>query len=395
MRPGVAPADYYIEMPDLALAYVSKRKLHVRRNGVTQVIESEFERTVRERIASIQRRHSWKTQGRGAQFTGAWAPELNTANATPVLMTGLAAGPQGGILYCLETDAVSGIFFLDAEGTETRLFHTADFQIRHAALNPDQDFLAATAFHKESMRSNIALLPLHGNTLAEVTEGDSFDQMPQWVPGSARRIVFQSAGVGRNAAGHFSALAPCTVQRLDIDTGNLEELAAEDGYDLLQPRQTEEGTLYYIRKPYESGATNASLAHSLKDAALFPFRMARAVFQYFNVFSMMYTGKSLVTNKGAVQKQMDPRQMFIHGNLARAMQVPEDDQQGLVPSSWQLIRRTPDGLTETIAKNVLTFDLAGDGTVLCSDGSSIRVIAPGGPSEQVVKSEWIEQVLAL
>jgi len=71
------------------------------------------------------------------------------------------------------------------------------------------------------------------------------------------------------------------------------------------------------------------------------------------------------------------------------------DEQGLVPSSWQLIRRTHDGRTETIAKNVLTFDLAADGTVVCSDGAAIRIIGPDGQSESALKSEWIEQVLAL
>ena len=63
-------------MTETAVAFLSNRKLHVRRNGMTQLIESEFERSVRERAASIERRHSWKTQGRGAMFIGgAWAAQ--------------------------------------------------------------------------------------------------------------------------------------------------------------------------------------------------------------------------------------------------------------------------------------------------------------------------------
>jgi hypothetical protein len=385
-------------MPDLALAFLSKHKLHVRRNGVTRAVESEFERTVRERTASIERRNAWKTQGRGAMFMGAFgAAQAGVRNETPVLMTGLTAGPEGALLYCLETDAVSGLFLLDAAGTETRLFHTAEFGIRHAALHPDGTMLAATAFHKDTMRSNIAVLPLHGTDFSEVTEGDSFDQVPRWVPGAGRRIVFQSAGVGRDAAGRFAGLGPCTIQQLDLDSGEVEEAASEAGHDLLQPRQTSDGTLYYIRKPYESGIPKATLLSSFKDATLFPFRMARAVFQYFNIFSMMYTGKPLVTNKGAVQRRVDPRQLFIYGNLANAqmIQAPEDDAQGLVPSSWELVRRRPDGQTETIAKSVLTFDLAGEGSVVCSDGAMIVLIGPDGRSERLLQAELIDQVLAL
>jgi len=292
---------------------------------------------------------------------------------------------------------VSGIFLLDAAGTETRLFHTADFRIRHAALHPDGALLAATAFHKNNMRSNIATLPLHGTELSEVTEGDSFDQVPHWVPGSRRRIVFQSAGVGRNAAGDFAGLGPCTIQELDVDSGDLAEVASETGHDLLQPRQTMDGALYYIRKPYESGALQVSLLGSLKDTALFPFRMGRAVFQYFNIFSMMYTGKPLVTSKGAVQRRIDPRQAFIHGNLANARlaQSQEEDTPGLVPSSWELVRRAPGGQTEGIAKNVLAFDLAPDGSVLYSDGAAITRLATNGRSDRILQAAFIEQVLAL
>jgi hypothetical protein len=385
-------------MPETAVAFLSNRKLYVRKNGATQLIESEFERSVRERAASIERRHAWKTQGRGAMFTGhALAAQANVANHVPVLLTGLTAGQSGRLLYSMETDAVSGIFLLDAEGVETRLFHTADFRVRHAALHPDGSTLAASAFHKDNMRSNIAVLPVQGTDFSEVTEGDSFDQLPQWIPGPKRRIVFQTAGIGRDAAGRFAGLGPCAIQQLDLDSGDLEELASESDRDLLQPRQAEDGSLYYIRKPYESGIPKASLLGSLNDAALFPFRMARAVFQYFNFFSMMYSGKPLVSNQGAVQKQMDPRQMFIYGNLAaaRMAQSQEDDVQNRAPSSWELIRSAPGGQKEVIARGVLAFDLAPDGVVLYSDGASITRLTCDGQSERLLQCEQIEQLIAL
>lgn len=383
-------------MPEPAVAFLAKRKLHVMRNGVTQAVDSEFAHSIRERSASIERRNAWKTQGRGAMFTGAAQPAAR--HESWVQLTGLSAGPDGGLLYSMETEAVSGIFLLDAENRETRLFHTADLRIRHLALDPGGATVAATAFHQDDMRSNIAIVPLHGTDFSEVTEGDSFDQMPQWVPGPRRRIVFQSAGVGRDAANRFLGLGPCTVQQLDLDSGELDEIAAQDGHDLLQPRQTADGTLYYVRKPYESAASaDVSLIGSLKDATLFPFRMARAVFQYFNIFSMMYTGKPLVTKKGAVQRRLDPRQMFIHGNLVNALtsQASEDEAQGLVPSSWELVRRRAGGQTEVVAKKVLTFDLAADGHVVYSDGAAIVRVGPDGNSRRVIEGESIEQVLAL
>ncbi|HTW67235.1 MAG TPA: hypothetical protein VME17_21595, partial [Bryobacteraceae bacterium] len=361
------------------------------------LIESEYERTVRERTASLERRHAWKSQGRGAMFMGGlWAQQPHSGNDIAVLLTGITAGMDGDLLFSMETDAVSGIFLLDTQGVETRLFHTADFRIRHADLHADGITLAVTAFHK-NMQSNIALLPVRGTDFTELTEGDSFDQLPRWVPGPKRRIVFQSAGVGRDAAGRFAGLGPCSIQQLDVDSGDVEEIASESGRDLLQPRQAEDGSLYYIRKPYESGIPDASLLGCLKDAGLFPFRMARAVFQYFNIFSMMYTGKPLVTKQGALQRRIDPRQAFIYGNLANAQmaQSQVDDAQGRVPSSWELARRASGGQTEVIARNVLAFDLTPDGSVLHSDGAAITRLTPEGRTERVLQAEMIEQVLAL
>jgi hypothetical protein len=384
-------------MPEPAIAYLSNRKLHVRRNGTTRQIDSEFERTVRERAASIERRHAWKSQGRGAMFQGgAWATQPGAKSDVPVLLTGLTAGSNGALLYSMETDAVSGVFLLDAANVETRLFHTADFRVRHAALHPDGTMLAVTAFHKD-MQSNIALLPVHGTDFTELTEGDSFDQLPRWAPGTKRRIVFQSAGVGRDAAGRFAGLGPCTIQQLDVDSGDLEEIAAEDGRDLLQPRQTEDRSLYFIRKPYESRLPNASLLGSLKDTGLFPFRMARAIFQYFNIFSMMYAGKPLVTSKGAVQRRIDPRRAFIYGNLATAQmaQGQEDDAHASVPASWELVRQSPGGRAEVIARNVMAFDLAPDGSALYSDGAMITRLHSDGRTERILQADQIEQVLAL
>ena len=112
---------------------------------------------------------------------------------------------------------------------------------------------------------------------------------------------------------------------------------------------------------------------------------------------MMYTGKPLVTSKGAVQRRIDHRQMFIHGNLANAMMgsASEDDADGRVPSSWELVRRPSGGQTEVIANRVLAYDLASDGSALYCDGAAITRLGPDGHSERVLRAEQIERLVAL
>jgi hypothetical protein len=92
--------------------------------------------------------------------------------------------------------------------------------------------------------------------------------------------------------------------------------------------------------------------YAVKDAVLFPFRMAQAIFQYFNFFSVRYTGKPLATSKGAAQRHPDLKQMMIWGNLIDADRAASENRFGdpdapsLVPSSWQLVRRSPGGTAD-------------------------------------------------
>ena len=391
-------------MPEHRVAYLAQGKLHLRGDGGAETVESQFGRSLRERAAQIHNRHAWKTEGRGAQFMrgGLWAGQAGDPGEFRIAITSISPGRNAGeLLYSLETDDVSGIFAVDSTGVEQRVFHTADFRVRHVALSPDGSTIAAAIFH-HNVTSNIAVLQVEGTDFFEATDGDSFDLAPRWVPGPRRRLVFQSAGVGRDGGGRVAGLGPFTVQELDLDSGDMVSLVEEEGYDLLGPQKTSDGTLYYIRRPYESGKRQVSVIHALKDTVLFPFRMVHAIFQYFNFFSMRYTGKPLATSRGAAARQPDLKQMMVWGNLidadraARENRLGDTDAPSLVPSSWQLVRRSADGDTDVVAKGILSFDIAADGSLLYSNGSAIhRRVAGGGREERMLLGNMIEQVAAL
>jgi hypothetical protein len=392
-------------VPQQPVAYLAQGKLHLRSGGGAETVESQFGRSLRERAAQIHNRHAWKMQGRGAQFMGGaalWASQAGDPGHFRIAITSIAPGRNSGeLLYSLETDEISGIFTVNSEGVEQRLFHTADFRVRHVSLSPDRSTIAASIFH-HNVTSNLALLQVEGTDFFEATDGDSFDLAPRWVPGSRRRLVFQSAGVGRDGAGRFAGVGPFSIQELDLDSGDMACLAEEEGFDLLGPQKTADGSLYYIRRPYEAaGRRQVSVLGALKDTALFPFRMAHAIFQYFNFFSMRYTGKPLASAKGSAARQPDLRQMMVWGNLidadrAARENVGETDAPDLVPSSWQLVRRNPDGDTEVLARGILSFDIAEDETLVYSNGSAIhRRPTGGGRDERILVGKMIEQVTAL
>jgi len=369
------------------------------------MLESEFGRSLRDRAAQIHQRHAWKTQGRGAQFMSGvlWPVQGGDSAAFRIAITSVTSGRNPGeLLYSLETDDVSGIFAVDAAGAEQRLFHTADFRVRHIALNPDGVTVAAAIFHSKNFTSNIAILQVEGTDFYEATEGDSIDLAPRWVIGSHRRLVFQSAGIGRDSHGRFASLGPFVVQELDLDSGEMRCVAEEPGFDLLGPRRAADGSLYYIRRPYVGNRPKVSPLGALKDTVLFPFRLIFAIFQYFNFFSMRYTGKPLAASRGAAARQPDLKQMMVWGNLIDADRAASEDRSGdpdapsMVPSSWQLVRRLANGTTDVVAKSVLSFDIAADGSLIYSNGSAIHRIAPGGGrAERILVGSMIEQVAAL
>jgi hypothetical protein len=391
-------------MPERRFAYLDQGKLCLHGSGPSVTLESEFGRSLRERAAQIQHRHAWKTQGRGAQFmTGMlWPEQTGDPSGFRIAITGVAHGrSQGELLYSLETADISGIFAVDANGVEQRLFHTADFRVRHIALNADGSTIAASIFQK-NLTSNIAVMQAQGTDFLAATDGDSCDLAPRWSPGAGRRLVFQSAGVGRDGAGRVCGLGPFAVQELDLDSGQMDLLAEEADCDLLGPQKTIDGALYYIRRPYLTGREKVSPWQALGDALMFPFRMAYAIFQFFNFFSMRYTGKPLSTSRGAAQRQPDLRQMMIWGNLvdvdsaARQDRLGDPEAPSLVPASWQLVRQSSSGRKEVLAKSVLSFDIAEDGSLLYSNGSAIHRIGPGGgQAERILVGKMIGLVTAL
>ena len=67
-RRQLSNGEVGIRVPETTIAYVAQGKLHLRRDSGEEAYESEFGRSLRDRAAQIERRHSWKMQGRGAQF---------------------------------------------------------------------------------------------------------------------------------------------------------------------------------------------------------------------------------------------------------------------------------------------------------------------------------------
>ena len=315
----------------------------------------------------------------------------------PLIITSICSAREaGGLIYSLESDSLCALLEVSQLGAdERRLWNDNRTQIRHVSISRTTGNLIFSVLH-ENGTANIGVKIAGEGGYKELTEGDSFDTAPRWVAGQDTKIIFQSAGVGRNERGQFAALGPFSLQQLDTETGEMTTLLENPKFDYLAPQMLADGRLFYIRRPW-SGQHRVNPLHLLKDAVLFPFRLAYAIFQFLNFFSAMFTGRKLTSAGGPKGNDMDMKQMMIWGNLVRAQAPARAEEEGadLVPKSWELQCRTANGEVRTLAGGVLAYDTNAEGGIICTNGSAMFLLHPDGKKKHILNERMIQQVFLL
>ena len=383
------------------IAYLAQGRIRVKTTGAEpRTIDSTFGNSIREKAVRSQQRHSWKSAGNdGSPFSRAvWGKAARTDRDIPLMITSICSSREAGsLVYSLESDSLCALLEVTQLGAEERrLWNDNRTRLRHVSTCRTTGNLVFSVLH-ENQTANIGVKTAGEGGYKEWTEGDSFDTAPRWVPGQETKIVFQSAGIGRNPQGQFAALGPFDLQQLDTATGDLTTLLENPKFDFLAPQMLADGRLFYIRRPYEE-QRRFTPVHAIKDAVLFPFRLSFAIFQFLNFFSAMFTGRKLTSAGGPKRDEMDMKQMMIWGNLVRA-QAPsrgaEDEDADLVPKSWELKCRTAGGETKTLASGVLAYDTNADGSIVYTNGNAVFLLHPDGRKERILSERMIQQVFFL
>ena len=378
-------------------AYLSGGRLYLKLGQANvQAVASEFGQAAQEREIQSQRRNSWKQKSGG--MSGDIAPQ--DRQGVPVMVQGICSTSADRLLYTLEAGEVGGIFTLDRQGTkERRLFHSSDFKVDRVDFHREHNLIVCAVVLKDGT-ANIATMAIDAVKLGEVTEGDAIDLAPKWIPGSRKAIVFQSAGISRNASGYIIEQGHSTIEQLDFDQQEVITLASDPKYDLLTPQMTANGVLYYIRRPYRPLRQRVRFWHTLKEVLMIPLNLLTAVFEWLNFFTRRYTGKALLAPQAPAR--MSNHKMVFLGKLVdvgseveRNRRFGDADSPALVPRGWELVAQHPHQEPEIIAQGVLAFDVGTDGTIVYSNGSAIYGIRPGGVAERLLLDCPIEQVTLL
>lgn len=387
----------------MKLVYLSQGQLFLwDKVAPPKAIESPYGREVVERSLQRQNKNKWKSEGEGALFSrgSLWGVASEDPQAIRVNVTAISRGAQANqLFYALDTSTVGGLFSYDLESNkENRHFHRENMRLRDLCQSNDHDLLACSQ-HLPNGTSSIGIC--RKSDVETITEGDSVDEGPSWVPGSRKQLVFQSAGVARNAHGTAVGLGPFSIQRLDLEDGSLTALKEDEKFDFLAPKMDKNGQLYFIRRPYDKLGAGVYPPHKmLVDVALFPFRLLRALFHYLNFFSLIYSKKPLTTASGPKVETPDEKTLLLRGKVIDAERLLkegtlDDGIRSLVPASWQLVRQDSSGNENVVAKAVLAFDLDAEGNVLYSNGSAIYRVTDGGPAQVLLKANLIETLVIL
>jgi len=392
------------------VAYISQGKLFVKRGArPAQLIESRFGQEMIDRETRARQKNQWKSKSAGWNvradggmgFMGMGGEPGADPEARRIHITAVARGHAAGeMLYALDTDTVGGLFHYTLEGDdERRLIHHHEFRVRDLHRHPTDPIVACSVRHDDGS-ANIAVMPADGGKLKPITEGDSVDESPAWVPGGGQRLVYQSAGVGRNQFGQPFGLGPYRIEMLDLGSGRLDTLLEDPAHDLLLPRMTEGGDLYFIRRPYYlNGKPPTNPLRAIGDVLLVPVRVLQTLGAYLNFKSMIYRGKPLSSAGGPKREGPDMRSMLLWGRFIDAKQAEKmlrsESTGSLVGRDWQLIRRDSRGGEHVVASGVLSYDLGPDGAVIHTNGGGVYQLHADGRSEKLCDDRMVERVVAL
>ncbi len=392
---------------ELTVAWISRGRLFVR-TGQQPVreIESDFARQSLERDARDQEHNAWKGRSgvwgnMGIQPPGVAPWQEFEARRLIRFVTVARGSSSGHILYVLDMGTVGGLFSYDLENSEERrLVHRQGYVASGLSRHPSEGDIVM-ALPRTDGTTGLRVTRADGLFGKDITMTDSLDESPQWLPDGSRKILFQSCMIGRNEHGHATGKSTWRIEMLDLNGESVSMLHEEDQFDLLQPQMTDDGSLWYIRRPWKPAQRpEVSFLQLVQDVVFFPYRLARTIVYFLNFLSMMFVGKSMISADGPdrYRPPVNPW-LMLWGQAVDTRVAASRSASGaasakpLVPKNWQLMKRTKGGEQSALAESVVSYDIGAAGDVVYTDGRSIFHLAPGGAPSLMHSGELIERLI--
>lgn len=380
------------------IIFSGKDEFGIVENGSVVERKCGFTARYRETAAEIARSGEWKRSGSGAQF-------MQTMPAEPVPekfdseISGVAL--RGDVFYySASVERSSGVFsasVTDPKQADGNIIHGADCDYGDIDVSPDGKALV-TSVKTDPFASSLAVFSLDkeggGRTL---TGGDSRDEHPAFSVCDRNKILFSTAGIGRDYNGDFVRYSASSIASYDVNTREITDVFSDEKRSLVHPRDDKNGNLYYIERPATEKLKKPNI---FLEILLIPFRIIYAIYKFLEAFTRVFTGKGFITKTDGDNpaKQKSERDLIIDGyriqaekNLKAGVKRKEKFA-GYAPRDWVLKKRSPSGEVTVVARGVIAYDLADDGTVFYTNGRVVAERKPDGEERQIASSKLILKV---
>lgn len=374
----------------MKIIYISDNKIYKCTDGKITELSSERAQHYKSTVSEIRRNKEWKHSGTGAQFMGTAAPSGN--ESIFVSINGIADDGTG-LVYSIQLGEMGGIYRKNPdkpEAAEEHIFTGMNRDIGSISIKNGK--IAACS------NGHLSIFDMKGN-FEDITDGDSIESQPCW-SADDDRIFCSTAGIARNQYGAPAAYSPRSIMAVDLNSGSMEELFADEKYDFLRPSNDSSGNFYCIRQPYKVPEEKNPL---WKDVLLFPVRIIKALLGFLNAFSVLFGGESLRSGRkqGDVKtKEKSDRELFFEGRLLEAEKNEKENtakgekNPGIFPLSRVLVRIAPDGTETVLKRGVMDYAVLPDGSIICSNGRSLLHITDSG-EELIAKAKMAQNICFL
>ncbi len=383
------------------IIFAAEEKFGLANNQKITFLNSQYLEHYNKVRLEIKNKNQWKTSGEGAKFMGIYNRlEHFDPSKTMAVINGITSYHDHKIIYTIHINEVSGIFIknpLNDKEYEGHILHKDHVIFNNIDFNSENSKLVVSVC-EDCVKSHLAILDVEDSNYHFITEGDCIDNNPTWSKTNPQVIYYDTAGIAQDPSTMQMKTAPTYICKLDTGSGTIEEIIFDEAYNYIKPKEDKEGNLYFIRTPYKEKKEQKI---SLLDILLIPVRILKAIFGWLNIFSMVYGGKPLTSTGGpnpARQKEQNPKDIFIEGNLINAEKTLEENKRsgekypGIAPRSWELMKMEPGQAPVTLKKGVIDYDINDQDEIIYSNGTYIVKLSADQKEEVVGKAELISKV---
>ncbi|MBQ1259663.1 MAG: hypothetical protein IIX97_06090 [Clostridia bacterium] len=397
------------------LFYIKDKKLFYVKDGKGEPVPDGVYEGYLRRVTDSAKRNEWKNTGRGAMFTGAYAPGADSSSvASSVRSDVTCVGKLGDMLIFSEKIGdTCAIYRKTSVGDMSEVIALSDTSYSLETFDCAGEKIAVSASYANFSHIGLAE-PSGRGGVRIITEGESIDKNPSFDKRDPDVLYYESAGIlltGEEEQRDDRAFltpadmmrsmrtvtqtGPSAIVRIDFARSALDYILEDDSVSYIKPSTDTNGVLYFIKRPYVLEEKRGG--GCLLSILLIPVKLIKAIGGFFNFFSMKYSGQTLTSN-GSKAKGKDARTVFIDGNLIDAEKSLKENageqNPGVIPKSFELCRLV-DGRVEKVKSGVIAYTFDADGNIVYSNGNAIIRLYSDGREERVVKDRSAEGVTML